>query len=99
MHLTQHPQYVVHDIFRKAVQQVLLLTFVTAMLLNLGTNFLLGTISCESNSVTSILQLALSLDYVVIFATALRKSIRRCPCGKRSLPPCAKASPKSAPAA
>ena len=45
---------------------VLILTFVVAMILNLGTNFLLGEISFVSNSVTSILQLALSLDYAVI---------------------------------
>ena len=38
---------------------VLLLTFVTAMILNQGSSFLLGTISFVSNSVTSILQLAL----------------------------------------
>ncbi|MGM9624967.1 MAG: RND transporter, partial [Eubacteriales bacterium] len=44
---------------------VLLLTFVTAMILNTGTNFLMGKISFVSNSVTSILQLALSLDYAV----------------------------------
>ena len=34
---------------------VLLLTFVVAMVLNQGTNFLLGKISFVSNSVTSIL--------------------------------------------
>ena len=38
---------------------VLLLTFVVGMILNMGTNFLLGTISFVSNSVTNILQLAL----------------------------------------
>ena len=38
---------------------VILLTFVTAMVLNTGTNFLLGKISFVSNSVTSVLQLAL----------------------------------------
>ena len=37
---------------------VLLLTFVVGMILNMGTNFLLGTISFVSNSVTNILQLA-----------------------------------------
>lgn len=42
---------------------VLLLTFVTAMILNQGTNFLLGRISFVSNSVTSVLQLAL-LSYL-----------------------------------
>lgn len=45
---------------------VLLITFVTAMLLDGGTNFLFGTISFISNSVSSILQLALSVDYAII---------------------------------
>ncbi|MBQ9631560.1 MAG: MMPL family transporter, partial [Lachnospiraceae bacterium] len=45
---------------------VLLITFLSAMILNNGTNFLFGTISYVSNSVSSILQLALSLDYAII---------------------------------
>ena len=52
---------------------VLLLTFVTAMILNQGTNFLLGKISFVSNSVTSILQLALSLDYAVILCNHFKE--------------------------
>lgn len=52
---------------------VLLLTFVSAMILNQGTNFLLGKISFVSNSVTSILQLALSLDYAVILSNRFRE--------------------------
>ncbi len=52
---------------------VLLITFVTAMILNQGTNFLLGTISFVSNSVTSILQLALSLDYAVILCNHFKE--------------------------
>ena len=52
---------------------VLLLTFVSAMILNMGTNFLLGTISFVSNSVTSILQLALSLDYAIIFCNRFKE--------------------------
>ena len=52
---------------------VLLLTFVISMVLNSGTNFLFGTISFVSNSVTSILQLALSLDYAVIFSNHFRE--------------------------
>ena len=46
---------------------VLILTFVVALILNQGTNFLMGRISFISNSVTSILQLALSIDYAIIF--------------------------------
>ena len=45
---------------------VILLTFLVAMVLNMGTNFIFGKISFVSNSVTSMLQLALSLDYAVI---------------------------------
>ena len=46
---------------------ILLLTFGSAALVQMGTNFLLGTISFVSNSVTIVLQLALSVDYAVIF--------------------------------
>ena len=56
---------------------VMLLTFVSAMILNQGTNFLLGKISFVSNSVTSILQLALSLDYAVILANRFREERER----------------------
>ena len=49
------------------------LTFITAALMNLGTNFLLGKISFVSNSVTTILQLALSLDYAVIYCNRFKE--------------------------
>ena len=52
---------------------VLILTFVVGMILNMGTNFLLGTISFVSNSVTNILQLALSLDYAIIFCNHFKE--------------------------
>ena len=45
---------------------VLLLTFIAAALLNLGTNFIFGEISFVSNSVTVVLQLALAIDYAII---------------------------------
>lgn len=45
---------------------VLIITFIAAALLNMGTNFLLGTISFISNSVTIVLQLALAIDYAII---------------------------------
>ena len=45
---------------------VLLITFGSAALVQMGTNFLLGTISFVSDSVTIVLQLALSVDYAVI---------------------------------
>ena len=45
---------------------VLLLTFGVAALLNMGTNFLCGTISFISNSIAVVLQLALAIDYAII---------------------------------
>jgi len=58
---------------------VLLLTFVSAMILNQGTQFLLGKISFVSNSVTSILQLALSLDYAVILCNRFKEEREHLP--------------------
>ena len=52
---------------------VLILTFVVALVLNQGTNFLMGKISFISNSVTSILQLALSIDYAIIFCNRFKE--------------------------
>ena len=45
---------------------VLLITFCTAAILNMGTNFLFGEISFVSNSIAVVLQLALALDYAII---------------------------------
>ena len=45
---------------------VLLMTFGAAALLNVGTNFLCGTISFISNSIAVVLQLALAIDYAII---------------------------------
>ena len=52
---------------------VLLITFLTAAIINLGTNFLFGEISFVSNSVTSILQLALSMDYAIILCNRFKE--------------------------
>ncbi len=52
---------------------VLILTFVVSMVINNGTNFLFGTISFVSNSVSSILQLALSVDYAIIFCNRYKE--------------------------
>ena len=45
---------------------VLLITFGVAALLNMGTNFVFGTISFISDSVAVVLQLALAIDYAII---------------------------------
>lgn len=52
---------------------VLLLTFISAAILSMGTNFLLGTISFVSNSVTVVLQLALSIDYAIILCNRYKE--------------------------
>ena len=73
---------------------VLILTFVTAMILNLGSNFLLGKISFVSNSVTSILQLALSLDYAVIFCNRFKEEHQILPIREATIIALSKAIPE-----
>lgn len=58
---------------------VILITFLAAMIINMGTNFIFGKISFVSNSVTSLLQLALSLDYAVILLNRFREERTRLP--------------------
>ena len=53
---------------------VLLITFIAAALLNMGTNFLLGTISFVSNAVAILLQLAMSVDYAIIFCNRYKQA-------------------------
>ncbi len=45
---------------------VLLITFLSAAIIGMGTNFFFGTISFVSDSVTIVLQLAMSIDYALI---------------------------------
>ena len=73
---------------------VLLLTFVIAMILNQGSNFLLGTISFVSNSVTSILQLALSLDYAVILSNHFREEHQTLPVREAAIASLSRAIPE-----
>lgn len=73
---------------------VLILTFVTAIILNLGTNFLLGKISFVSNSVTSILQLALSLDYAVILCNRYKEEHQTLPIREAVIVALSKAIPE-----
>ena len=73
---------------------VLILTFVVAMIMNLGTNFLLGKISFVSNSVTSILQLALSLDYAGIFCNRCKEEHQNLPIREAAIAALSKAIPE-----
>ena len=47
---------------------IFFIVFVFAALLNMGTNFWLGTISTITHSIAIILQLALAIDYAIIFS-------------------------------
>lgn len=58
---------------------VLLLTFVSAAVLNLGTNYWFGEISFVSNSVTVVLQLALGIDYSIILLHRFLEEQEQCP--------------------
>lgn len=53
---------------------ILLITFLAAALINKGTNFVLGTVSFISDSVTIILQLAMSVDYAIIFCNRYKQA-------------------------
>ena len=46
---------------------VYLIVFSTAAVLNMGTNFIFGTISFITNSIAIVLQLAMAIDYAIIF--------------------------------
>ena len=73
---------------------VLGLTFVSAMVLNMGSNFLLGKISFVSNSVTSILQLALSLDYAVILCNRFKEEHQTLPAREAAIVALSKGIPE-----
>ena len=73
---------------------VLLLTFVTAMILNQGSSFLLGAISFVSNSVTSILQLALSLDYAIILCNHFKEEHETMPIREAAITALARSIPE-----
>ena len=55
----------------------MVMTFLTSAALSDGTNFALGTISFVSDSVTIVLQLALSVDYAVILLNRYKDELKR----------------------
>ncbi len=73
---------------------VLLLTFGAAALLSAGTNFVLGTISFVSDSVTIVLQLALSIDYAVIFCNRYKEEHEKLPIREADIIALSKAIPE-----
>ena len=73
---------------------VLLMTFVIAMVCNAGSNFVLKKISFVSNSVTSILQLALSLDYAIILVNRFKEEHETKPIREAAIVALSKAIPE-----
>ena len=75
---------------------VLLLTFGASAIVASGTNFLLGTISFVSDSVTIVLQLALSIDYAVIFCNRYKEEHASLPVREADIIALSKAIPEIA---
>jgi len=73
---------------------VLLLTFLAAMLLNMGTNFIFGEISFVSNSISSILQLALAIDYAIILCHRFSEERQHAPAREACILALSKAIPE-----
>ena len=73
---------------------VLLLTFCAAALITKGTNFFMGTISFVSDSVTIVLQLALSIDYAVIFCNRYKEEHQKLPIREADIVALSKAIPE-----
>ena len=64
---------------------IFLIVFCVAALLNMGTNFWLGEISSITNSIAVILQLALAIDYAIIFSHRYQDEIERFPTEREAL--------------
>ncbi|MBP1586405.1 MAG: MMPL family transporter [Lachnospiraceae bacterium] len=73
---------------------VLLLTFGFAALVQMGTNFIFGTISYVSDSVTAVLQLALSVDYAVILLNRYKEELVKLPPRDATITALSKAIPE-----
>ena len=58
---------------------IFLVVFSVAALLNMGTNFWLGEISSITNSIAVIMQLALAIDYAIIFSHRYQDETERFP--------------------
>ncbi len=73
---------------------VLLLTFGGAAVLQIGTNFVFGTISYVSDSVTIVLQLALSIDYAIIYLNRYKEEHMTLPSREAAIAALTKAIPE-----
>ncbi|MDI9511565.1 MAG: MMPL family transporter [Bacillota bacterium] len=75
---------------------VFYLTFGLAAILNMGTNFIYGSISFVSNSVAAILQLALAIDYSIIFSHRFSEERDHLPAREAAITALAKSIPEIA---
>lgn len=73
---------------------ILLITFGAAALLNIGSNFLLGKISFISHSVAVVLQLALAIDYAIIFCHRFTEEFEKLPAREAAITALRKAIPE-----
>ena len=73
---------------------VLLITFGGAAVMQTGTNFVFGTISYVSNSVTIVLQLALSIDYAIIYLNRYKEEHATLPSREAAIAALTKAIPE-----
>lgn len=73
---------------------VLLITFIVAAILNMGTNFMLGKISFISDSVTIVLQLALAIDYAIILCHRFTEEKEALPVREAAIVALSKAIPE-----
>lgn len=73
---------------------VLIITFLSSAIIHMGTNFVFGTISFVSDSVTVILQLALSVDYAIILCHRYREEHETLPAREATIIALSKAIPE-----
>ena len=73
---------------------VLLLTFGSAALLNMGTNFLMGEISFVTDSIAIVLQLALAIDYAIILCHRFTDEREKKPAREAAIAALSKAIPE-----
>lgn len=73
---------------------VLIITFLSSAALSMGTNFFLGTISFVSDSVTIVLQLALSIDYAIILCNRYKEEHEMLPIRDAAIVALSKAIPE-----
>lgn len=64
---------------------IFIIVFAVAALMNMGTNYLLGEISSITNSIAVILQLALAIDYAIIFIHRYQDEVEKNPVVREAL--------------